>query len=122
MDRLIRRIETLEKRVAELETRPAQPELNEKVLAMTDFDQDMLFLSIATANLKKYDVLSIRNSDEDCEIHVTRKEFEQLSQGREITEEGRDTTKYPIGKYFMLHGIKVFAIYPADEGQVKTVV
>lgn len=91
----------------------------ENELTMTDFDRDMLFLAIATANLEKYNVLSFRDSSKGCYIHVNPEIFEQLAQGREVTERGRDSTEYPVEKSFMLHGIEVLALYPAGEDLVQ---
>lgn len=80
-----------------------------------EFERDVLLLAIVAKNMEKYDVFSFREGDEECHayMHMKRERFEQLAQGRKVTEKDRGDKDYPIERFFVLQGIKVFAIYPA---------
>lgn len=84
---------------------------------ISDFDRDMLFLSIATENLEKYKALGFSDVVRGgYELHLPGEVFEELSAGREVTERDRGDRKYPTEKYFHVHGIRVVALCGEKEG------
>jgi len=86
------------------------------VRPIDSFDRDVLLLAMAIENMEKYDVIDFSGSINGYyELHVNSEKFKQLAQGREVTETERDSEEYPIELSFFLHGIKVFALYPAEE-------
>lgn len=81
-----------------------------------DFDRDMLFLAIATENLKKYGVLGFSSVVRGgYQLHLRQGAFEELAVGREIMERKKNDPKYSDEKYFTVHGIEAMALYDNPE-------
>lgn len=75
------------------------------------FERDLLFLSVATENLKKYNTLGFQNIvSGGYQLHLKTEIFEQLASGREVLKRHRKCTKYPTEKYIHLHGIEVICL------------